>query len=234
MNKTNQSGLTLLEVLLVLVLITTIVLFSLRQYEIFKLDAEVKQVRANVDNLLQAGANYYQANCNHNLDSNQTILPISVNTLQDQDFLTAILAPSPLIDDKTYVVQLNKVKDDPNRMMNLTPTTQVPVGKIIIWRIQVAAKLKDEKQAETYKNLLGADCLSNANGGSVTPCESAVSQGNYAVWERLPSFASAEAQSDYWVSNPLLKQFNQMYTTYPILSLTNQFKTSHQDYRCGS
>lgn len=229
-----SSGITLLELLLVLVIIASIILFSLRQYQPFELDAEVQRVRANVDYLFQAGAGYYQANCMHNLDSKQTAIPIPVKTLQDENFLTSNLIPSSLIDGETYLVQLNKVQNNPDRMVKLSKTTEVPVGEIIIWRIQVAAKLNDADKAETYKNLLGADCLSNANGMTVTPCDTSGGTGNYVVWERLPSFATTGSQSDYWVSNPLLKQFNQMYSTYPILSLTNEFKTGTQNYLCGS
>lgn len=61
--KARQIGITLVEALLVIVIGAGILLLSLRQYESFRIDANVLQLQGNVDTLLQSLAQYYYANC---------------------------------------------------------------------------------------------------------------------------------------------------------------------------
>ena len=112
------------------------------------------------------------------------------------------------------------------------------MATVLLWKIQVAILLgdpnaaTDQTLATSYLNLFGGDCLStyDATTKTVMPCaqmlKSSAGSGpipvtgaNYVVWERLPSLASPHSQSGYSSSNATVKQFNQMYTTYPILLL---------------
>lgn len=62
--KNNQLGVSLLEVMLVLVIGASILYLSMQQYYSYRRDAEVVRLRSNVDLLFQAMAKYFQANCN--------------------------------------------------------------------------------------------------------------------------------------------------------------------------
>lgn len=114
----------------------------------------------------------------------------------------------------------------------------VQVGINLIWKPQVAVRLMDEEHADIYLALLGGDCLSNAKGKIVLPCDQAKSNtGNYVVWERLPSQALQKSGVHFWQTAPTLKSFNQMYTTYPstYLNKTEGKNPSGNDqyYLCG-
>jgi prepilin-type N-terminal cleavage/methylation domain-containing protein len=172
------------------------------------------------------------------------------------------LVRNPLIDDAGaisasllgYVAQFNKVDPNPQRQVctdgtGTAPTTppttpaetpiptctaSVNTGQIVIWKVQVAAKLKDTANAAAYLNLLAGDCLSSPGpGGIINPCSSNT-PGDYVVWERLPSSANTEALSTYWETVPTVNQFTLMYRTEPILNLTNGFKADSQYYVCGN
>ncbi len=146
---------------------------------------------------------------------------------------------SPLIDYSTaaqgYILQFNQVQPLLSRTVGLSPPNTAPtapVGQIILWQAQVAVLLKDSSNAALYQQLLVADCLSQTTGAIVDPCSgtSAPSTQAFAVWERQPS----SVMSDYWSTIPNVKIFTQMYTTDPILVLTNGFQTNTQYYVCGS
>lgn len=234
-----HAGVTLIEIILVIVIGAAIIILGMRQYQSFRIDADVQQLKYNVDMIFQAMADYYQANCKGGtLDPTSPFfagtnpVPIDITTLRNQAFLTANLLLSPIIESTGpgggYILQFNRVTPDPDRMIG-----SIPIGKIVLWKAQVAAQFTDDAKALRYRNLLAAECTSALTGNAVSPCTSG-SAGNYVVWERLPSFAVPASGSGYGLSNARLKQFNQMYTTYPILYLTSGFKTSSQYYLCGS
>jgi Tfp pilus assembly protein PilE len=160
---------------------------------------------------------------------------------------------SPIVDDSAgptntysgYVLQFNQELPSASRLACTAGTNAIgdpfppqctatqPVGTIQSWSAQVAVLLKDTAYAQQYLGLLGGDCLSSLAGTIVLPC-SANSPGPYVVWMRQPSYASTNAVSDYWTTNPTVKQFNQMYTTAPLTTLTDQSLTSTQHYMCGN
>jgi hypothetical protein len=76
--------------------------------------------------------------------------------------------------------------------------------------------------------------LSSASGNGVTPCNASGNTGDYVVWERIPSKATPQTTSSEWVSNAQVNLFTQMYTTYPILGLTDSSQTNAQVYLCGN
>ncbi len=62
-NKTQQRGLSLPELLLVIVIGMSISYMSIRQYRIWRNDADASAVRENIDTIMQAMAKYYRQNC---------------------------------------------------------------------------------------------------------------------------------------------------------------------------
>lgn len=238
--KGNYQGATLLEMLLVTAIGVSLLVVGMRQYQTFKLDVDIQQLQSNVNVLFQAMARYYTAQCYGGaLDPNYSPtpsnpFPISISALTTAGYLMENLPVSPLA--STYVLQFNQ--STTTRMQNLSPSGSMGMGTIVIWRAQVAVQLNNTANTAAYKNYLGADCVSSPLGSIVTPCASALG-GTYLVWERLPSFASPNSQSDLWLSNPMLQQFNQMYTTYPMGYLLNttpegQTPSGQQYYLCGS
>lgn len=77
----------------------------------------------------------------------------------------------------------------------------------------------------TYgSSLIGVQAMRTYLGCSVTNSPS--DYGTYLLYERAPSAASSKAQSDLWLTNPVVNQFTQQYRTNS--SGTNQY------YLCGS
>lgn len=258
-----QQGVTILEIILVLAISSSILLLSIRQYQSYKIDSDVNQVLYNVDQLFQAASYYYQANCRNQVNSttgmvipgsglldpsnnptNPTVVT-AFNLLQNR-FLREALPISPIVffDPtselmKSYVVQFNLVSPQAQRVINLSAGGTANAGAIYVWKIQVAVRLRNPATATQYLNLLRGNCLSNQTGSMVTPCPSTPSApgatDTYVVFERLPSLSSTEGNSGLNATNVAVKQFNQQYTTYPILYLTSGVTPlTPQNYLCGT
>lgn len=248
MSKQTNAGVTLLEILLVLAISVAILLASIRQYQLFAFDKDVQQVQYNVNTLFQSLSGYYQANCT--TQNTDTKLPIDIQQdLIDNRFLTTVLPLNPLVYFSKaswmtgYVTQFNIKTATKYYCFGGSCDTSRPIGTIVTWIAQVAIKLptdvaKDKGAATAYLGVLGGDCLSDLEGAVVAPCEENSTGTAYVVWERLPSDASPETQTDYWVTNPTVNQFNNMYNTYPIEYLLQNKgempQNTQQYYYCGS
>lgn len=241
MNKLKQTGVTLLEILLVLVISAAIIFIGLRQYQAFKLDSDLQTLRFNIDTIFRGLAAYYSANCYGTTSPSSGVLspgslnpvsspalplPVDVNTQLFPRFIQAFPL-NPLVDQtgpgsgsfKGYVAQFNR-QPDQTRLVCMNPpacSSYNSIGTIANWTMQVAVLIADTDNLQQYKNLLAADCVSTKSGATVQPCSVGAS-GNYLVFERLPSYPASNAnnESPYWSTNPTLQQFRQMYTTYPI------------------
>lgn len=257
-HKQQQAGVGLLELFMVLVIIGGIIFYSTQQYLSYKRDSDVLQVRYNVNALFQAMGRYFRANCNLstyprpntqflNVNYPQKYLAVTMSDLKSSGYLTVNLPISPLIDYSTaangYIMQFNQVNPLPSRKIGVSPpatTSPVSVGQIILWQAQVSVLLNNSTTAAQYQQLLQADCLSKITSVGtntvVAPCAGGAppSLQVFAVFERQPSLPSTQANSSYWLTNAAVKQFTQMYTTDPILVLTDGTQTNTQYYVCGS
>lgn len=257
LTKGQEQGVTLLEVLLVIAIALSIIVLSLRQYYGFRVQTDMLRVRTNVDILLQAAAGYYQANCPKGNLLDPTIAtgmvkPLNITTdLINSGYLSPTFPqPIPLVDSTGpgggYIVQFNQYTMPRTQLVCSDPPTCTPalatpaqIGTIVIWKIQVAVLMRNisATQLANAKNIIGADCLSNATGTPpMSSLCSAHQTGNYLVFERLPSYVTSnpDSQSDLWLTTPITKQFVQMYTTNPITDLTNQSHTpEYQYYYCS-
>lgn len=256
----NVSGYTLIETMLAMVIAGYILSLGIRQYQSMKFDADVNQLKYNVDQVFEAAAEYYSANCKRQMSAvsgpvagtgtldpaNTPLSPyvVTLTSLRTDGYMTAALPRSNIINNNGYqngyIVQYNLVNPPPDRTAINSDGTTSNLGKIMIWRAQVAVELRETAKATMYKNLTGADCVSTIDVSYVTPCSELSSTPTspplYLVWERLPSFAVPEANSNLWTTNATNKQFNQLYETYPVIYLKSVPPDQYpqQYYLCGS
>lgn len=127
-----QYGVTLLETMLALAIAISLVVFGLRVYYQFSMQAQEQKIGANVNQLFQALKGFYDANCRQSLDSNSTAqssgkldpassgssipqtFPLSIVTdLQTPGFLTGWQPLNYLVDntqtEKGYYAQFNRI-----------------------------------------------------------------------------------------------------------------------------
>ena len=116
-NRRRMLGVSLMELIIVLALISGIMMLAFRQYESMKRDSDANQLLYNVDQIFQAAADYYQANCRRQINPSTGLTvgtagtldpdytpaptnpyPVSVTSLRSGGYLTATLPPNPLVD----------------------------------------------------------------------------------------------------------------------------------------
>lgn len=258
-----SSGVTLQEVLLVLVLCGAILIIGMRFVNSLRSESDTYIVKGNVDSLFQAAANFYYANCRRQQDPVNgpvagtglldptddgtgtpvpaTPYPVAINTLQTNGYFDGRIITTPIADN--YIVQFNQVTPAPDRIIQ-TASGPVNVGKIIMWRIQISVLLDPvyTPTAVGYLSRLGGSCLSrlDASGTSVIPCNQMAgvpAGGNiYVVWERLPSLAVPSAPSGLMRTNARNKLNTQLYTDLPQDYLLKQPSSTYplQNFLCGS
>lgn len=191
-----QKGMTVLEILLVVVIGGAIVLMGVNQYNSYRLVADARQVKYSIDVLTQAAAQYYRASCNITatsqlnspLDPTTTpnTVPIDIAAvLQAGGFLTQTIASNPLVDDTAagtwqgYTVVLKKTTADRNicvegsNATGLTPakgcTQTQKIGTTVNWSIQVGVVLKKPEIAKYILGLSNGSCVSSLqNAGAGT------------------------------------------------------------------
>jgi type II secretory pathway pseudopilin PulG len=244
-----SQGITLLEIMLVLAVASSLFLIGLRVYQQFKQQRISAEIKANADTLMQGMARYYQAYCRSGGKLNSTAASVAINITDDlinKGFIDATWQmPSPIV--ASYVTQFNSFfatryvsanANWPNPPDALTAKPIMRSSSVLIWKIQVAAKINDRKNIDTYRSLTGATCISSLAGEIVNPCTTSSKTGDYLVWERLPSYASPESKSPLWPSIARSKQFNQDYTNDDFYALntddsTWDVSTQYEVYLCG-
>lgn len=178
-------GFTLLEVLLALVIVATLTIVSVRSYQSYHRQAEIKQVKFDVTYLFSALDSYYQA---HSHECVKGVFPedLTAPTLADletQGFLNAdeLQQPSSLIQAyQFHVIDSGQKSKDSNKP---------------IYTLQVVALLQPDlaSQVNYYAGLLDAQVLAN----EISPTPEAAPG---LVWERLPNHTSTFSQGDrFWV-----------------------------------
>lgn len=281
-----QLGVTIIELMLVLVIGASLIMMGIRQFRIFSIERDAILLKANVNTIFQGMTNFYYANCDGNTDpvtgmmtygklnpvvTSEGTYPIIIESdLVTPGYLPTtlptIVPPNALVNTKPtgkgfipigYKAQFNRYTQDRkictkgtnvvNGANDANCTQQVVTGTSLIWRAQVAVKLRQSippEQYETYRSLTGADCLSAEapDGVSVSPCSSKA-EGDFLVWERMPSMTTPidRATSTLSGNDPNLKQFNQLYTQYPDSTVTSSTITGRTPptdethyYLCGS
>lgn len=250
-HRAHSAGVTLLEVLLVLAVGGMLLVLGIKQYNFYQRGSEITELQANADQLFYAAVKYYQAECGKGnlLDplehpglADQIVLNIQTDLI-DEGYLDSNFPKyNRLVNEgsgfKGYYVQLNK-DDSYKRTMEIcddvdcTSTTTKELGTIIIWHIQVGVRMKDNSATNlnNVMNALSANCLSSTSGAGVRTCAQN-STGDNIVFELLPGYAvsRSDAQSQFWMSTPIVTQFNQMYTTKPTAELITVDHTPEYQY----
>lgn len=194
-----QSGITIVESMLVAVISILLIGLSVSQYESYKRDSDTAQLTYNVEQVLQAAGYYYQANCRNQFDAttgkyimgssaldpaNNPGNPFNIDAYADlynDGFLKANITRNPLVYYPTpntqisailkpYRVQFNLTTPQQQRVVALSDGTTANLGKIFVWRIQVSVLMKDSATAQAYYRVLKATCLSRAQGNIILPC----------------------------------------------------------------
>jgi hypothetical protein len=244
-----QLGLSLLEVMLALAVATVMIMVSVRQIEVYELDNNVEIIKANIDNLFAAAAQYYRANCNSTLSVTAgSSLGVAISALI---FTPNGYSSIPInnagclvkVSDATggYVVQYNSIATNPTNTncgwqdcsSSTTPVapTQNALSSTLavsFLQIQVSILLNNLKQVNYVKSVLGADCLSTVKAGSspttINTCVATTPSGaTWLVFTRLPSYASPQTASAYWGMMPMLKEFNLQYTHDQMYELSGTY-----------
>lgn len=283
-----SSGLTLVEMMLVLAIASVLITMAINQYRLSEKDSAFRKMQYTVDILFQGMSNYYIANCRNPIDRSDptgSTLVMHAGSLDPRDTTTTpqpnpfpiitgagalnllvsngILGPkdwpplaNELIDttagDKGYVTQFNLtdlgaatrsptayynnwMKSSDPQVSSQLAVSLSNVGRIYKWRSQVAVKINGtEEVAKVYANRLGANCTSKLENGVVTPC-TPTSTGQYVVWERSPTYGSANTRSLLWLTTRRIKQSNQLYTNDDMYGASNANWVNSQGnvYLCG-
>ncbi|OGT38246.1 MAG: hypothetical protein A3F12_07290 [Gammaproteobacteria bacterium RIFCSPHIGHO2_12_FULL_38_14] len=241
-----QQGMTILELMLVLVIGAVFIFLGIQQYQTYRLDADLRQVKSNVGILSEAAARFYYANCIRQwnpdsgyvnsatvgvLDPSNTPAPSNPFTIGFFAF-DATLGPyystnpvfTPFAPKNNFIVYF--IRTDSDR--TIPPSTKI--GTIVQWRIRVAVRVPASKSV-AYAKQLNADCTTDTPA-SLDVCQAGVTNKNYIIFERLPSDVLGTL-SGYWLIMPQVAEFKQMYTTYPLLYLISK-EGENQYFLCAS
>lgn len=99
--KKDQTGITLVEALLVIAIGAMLIFFSIRQYQIYKVDNDVRQLQLNVDQFFQALSQFYSAQCYGTTRSDQTGFATTYGRLHPRITSSNTIAISPVTDLQT-------------------------------------------------------------------------------------------------------------------------------------
>ena len=221
--KSKNAGFSLIEIMLVLAIAAALIVLSMRQYQTYKLDADLQEVKYNVDMLAQAASRFYYMNCGSQTTTTGNIpgklhpdsvpanpfgLDISTD-LQKTGILTAPVPANRLV--TSYLVQLNEVTPYNKTTTTCadpacTTTTSTVIGTVIDWQIQIGVLFKDPTLAQNvYAGYLGSSCVSTLkSNGTTVPCDQ-VAGYNFncqllrflaSVLQGLPICAIFQAQAD--------------------------------------
>lgn len=245
MRQKKHSGMTLLEMILTLVVGLAILSFGLRQYQIYSFQSDMNRLRLTTDQLFNAMANYYRAQC-HSFPISTPAIPVTVVTLQQDGFLSDPLY-SPLVDNTGnagYITQFilgpltNRyyyacwIQDGATTCTLPELTAANPT--VTLWYIQIAIKIANSTKAKAlaYQGMLSATCVSD----SPNACNENAGNPSYLIWQRLPSFvASSKKLSSYWLSMPAIEQFNLQYSHDQMYEFENTAYANSEGayYLCG-
>lgn len=241
-------GVSLLEAMFVMILAVGFLLLGMRQYRIYKNDLEMENIKSNVVQMFEAMVQFYRANCQTTFSAQSAFgysMPVRVLYSDLQNYFPRIM-PSSLVDttvgDQGYYMQFNPASGyaATQGVPVQIPTNAAPnttVGYAQPWSIQISVAMANTTKMPSYVAWSGADCASAVApmAWTVSPCNVPPGVPNkFLAWQRMPSVGGqAHFFSNYWISLPLVRRFNQGYTTYPILVVTGGSSSTQQFFKCG-
>lgn len=189
-----NNGITLFEILLVLLIMSSILLFSVNRYIIYKRDKDIAAVQQNINLLFQATNTYYHLCCSakngvqHNNPQCDTACLNNQFCVNLNDLVNANLITESNINTtalaKHYAVSA--------LLMGYTQHSQKPIYKLI-----VSANLNVPVSSMAfYQNLLNASEINENNSQQLD-------------WGKLPSYQIVTMNSHAWINTAGLRQFKE-------------------------
>ena len=193
-----QRGVSLIELLLVLVIIAAIVVAGLYRYKQYALDKDLAIVRENVASLFnnldiyyaQLAANpdtYHKPICNRDID-------VSKRALQANNLWPDFIDVTSLVRNKNddYEVESTSITID-------SPPPNMPESCVYNHKLLVMVKMHVEpKILNWYAQMLGA----SVEGGN-----------DVLTWEKMPSFSVQGTSSHLWILGSGLAVFKKAMQT---------------------
>lgn len=222
MSFSKYKGVTLFEVILVLVISSLFIAFSVQTYHQMLAEQQMSQVMSEVNALFSGARAYYQSNCIGNrsyltgdvysggaLDPSVTtslptgspgnpgISPITTAALVTGGYLpTNWLIYTPTFTTGTYIVQYNIYNSTYfNNFCTTSPCTTTNNNYLITIQVAVQLSATAATNSQYYQQRLNADCVSKLSGTSVAPCSTTPTASGYLVFERQPSMAVANSHA---------------------------------------
>jgi Tfp pilus assembly protein PilE len=168
-----QWGVSLLELMLVIVIAMIIILMSLRFYALYKKTGDIGLLESNVGQVMAALNEYYYANCNK---ADPAVTEVSLSDLYQAGLLQNQLY-NPW---GTFFVKIINTSND-----QTNPFYVLQVG-VTIDNLQ--------KITPTYAQALANYIRGSLNGDPATV-------GLLVTWTRLPTHATEDVTSHQWVFN---------------------------------
>ena len=122
------EGLSLLEVMLVLAIVSAILILGLRQYQTYQADTDVQQVKYNVDTLFLAATKYYVANCSNTWKSTGGTNLVSINNDPNVGTLDPTHNPPP---SNPYIVLDGTISTLTNPNNGFLPESLMLINPIV-------------------------------------------------------------------------------------------------------
>lgn len=198
-----QRGITLFELIIVLVIATSIILMGFQRYQMWKIEQNFLVLKYNVNVLFQGLKQYYQANCDDQTTGYDIVKAgaLSPSTLTDPlepqviaiddiaKTLSAWPRPTYIVDasvNSGYDAQFNPFTTAERKAYACSyfgsspPQCEVPPSvinntNIILWQAQVVVKMRDPSTTMAYLGTVGADCAVNTfNPGDVIDCSKGI------------------------------------------------------------
>jgi type II secretory pathway pseudopilin PulG len=241
------KGVTMFEMMLVLVIAGMIIALSISRYWLYERRNEMEQLTATVNTIFRALENYYQANCIQNRTYSGTI---TTNGALDPSNTTAfpsgppVMPFSQLIDISTQLLSSTTAGylTQPIIPLDLVDTTvgyqgfivqfnlatvtressnssnvPLPIGTVYFWKPQVAVKMRDATNIAAYKNALAANCVSDLDPSGKTVIPCEST-------DPTPPLTGAYL---VWERLPMFADLNAIPNTWPSAPLLKQFKDQY-------
>jgi len=119
-------------------------------------------------------------------------------------------------------------------------TTATLQSSVVFWEAEVSVLLQNSAQVFALQGLLNATCVTTSSTatcetGAITPA--GTEPALYLVFEQPASLLTQDISTSFWMSSPVIKQFNMQYTNDGMGSLSGVTSSTSwyntQNYLCG-
>lgn len=245
----NEQGLSIFEILLVIALAGLMLVVGIRQYQSYRLDADVVLIKYNTDALFSAMSSYFQANCGGTgslspyhtppLDLTKPVLINITTDLVNGHYLNAAeIAPVSLVlgNAANAVLSGYQVRfvpaptrvDKPAQASSDYPSAQ-SVGQVVIWTPEIMVQMQDPNRTEALQLLTQANDCVDTNWQQLT-CKGAPA----LRFSHQISFSNHSGSSDYWIMNPANNPLREQQEHPNPMAVLSTGSAAGQFYTCGS